>query len=197
MLEDLLATFDTERLKTLSVWAEVRDEDLDVRLTPRSRTLHEHMVHQCISEATWMRSMLAFPGTDPMLPAAETRTAFVDHYLAQSTEHLHHLRAMRPGWFEEPTTFFGETKSRFWVLLRRLNHTAHHRGQMTVLLRSMEVDLYSTYGPTADTGGLFQNKAPVIYRHLDLAALQVHLRSGGSLPPLPGPGSHPVTERPT
>jgi len=31
--------------------------------------------------------------------------------------------------------------------------------------------LYSTYGPTADTGGLFQQGAPVIYRYESVEAL--------------------------
>ena len=45
----LLETYDTERLKTLSVWSQFGDEDLRFRPEPRARTPHEHMVHQCIS----------------------------------------------------------------------------------------------------------------------------------------------------
>ena len=56
--------------------------------------------------------------------------------------------------------------------------------------------LYSTYGPTADTGGLFQHQAPVIYRYESVEDLLAGEARGGSHPPLPGPGAHSPTERP-
>jgi hypothetical protein len=37
-------------------------------------------------------------------------------------------------------------------MLRRLTHTAHHRGQQMAMLRMLGRDLHSNYGPTADTG---------------------------------------------
>jgi len=57
-------------------------------------------------------------------------------------------------------------------------------------------DLHSTYGPTADTGGLMQNKAPVIYLYTDLDALLEAEAAGGGKLALPGPGDKPATERP-
>jgi hypothetical protein len=56
--------------------------------------------------------------------------------------------------------------------------------------------LYSTYGPTADTGGLFQNKAQVIYRYGSIEDLLAREADGGDHPPLPGPGASSPTERP-
>jgi hypothetical protein len=100
-------------------------------------------------------------------------------------------------WFAEETRFFDVARSRAWVLTRRIAHSAHHRGQLTTLLRLLGRSLYSTYGPTADTGGLLQQGAPVIYRYDSVAALLRAERQGGAkLPPLPGPRSGPPTERP-
>ena len=81
-------------------------------------------------------------------------------------------------------------------MVRRIAHTAHHRGQQTTLLRMLNRDLHSTYGPTADTGGLMQNKAPVIYPYPDLDTLLEAEAAGGAKAPLPGPGDKPATERP-
>ena len=39
--------------------------------------------------------------------------------------------------------------------------------------------LYSTYGPTADTGGLFQNQAQVVYRYASIDDLIERERKGG------------------
>jgi hypothetical protein len=52
--------------------------------------------------------------------------------------------------------------------------------------------LHSTYGPTADTGGLMQNHAPTIYAYQSLEAIL----EGGPTAVLPPRGEKPVTERP-
>ncbi len=188
----LVESYETEFFKTLAVWREFADADLEHRVEPRARTLHEQMVHQCISEDTWMRTMLGIDAGLPPLPAEERCEAFLQHYAAAAQVRLQQLREKPGAWFGEDTSFFGETRSRAWVLVRRMTHSAHHRGQLTLLARVLGKDLHSTYGPTADTGGLFQHQAPVVYRHGSLA----DLLANGAPAPLPGPGTHPVTERP-
>ena len=63
------------------------------------------------------------------------------------------------------------------------------------MLRMLGRDLHSNYGPTADTGGLMQNNAPVIYAYPDLDTLLEAESAGGGKAPLPGPGDKPPTER--
>ncbi|MGH9453911.1 MAG: DinB family protein, partial [Terriglobia bacterium] len=58
-------------------------------------------------------------------------------------------------------------------------------------------DMHSTYGPTADTGGLMQNHAPTLYAYPSLEALLEAEAKGGAKAPLPPLGDIPVTERPT
>jgi uncharacterized damage-inducible protein DinB len=192
----LVESYRTERLKILSVWSQVPDARMSFRPEPRARTPHEHMVHQCVSEDTWMRTMLGITVSRPALPADESRLAFLEHYAAASEERLVTLAAQRDEWFEVTTTFFDVTRTRAWILTRRLTHSAHHRGQLTVYLRLWGQALYSTYGPTADTGGLFQNKADVIYRYRSIDDLLDAEARGGAGPALPGPGPHKPTERP-
>jgi uncharacterized damage-inducible protein DinB len=180
----------------LSVWSQFRDNDLTLRPEPRARTPLEHMVHQCVSEDIWMTRMLGIDIGLPQLPAHETRLGFLSHYAEASSRRLARLRAAPPTWFEEETTFFDVRRSRAWVLVRRIAHTAHHRGQLTVYLRLLNQPLYSTYGPTADTGGLFTSGARVLYRYASVEDLLERERQGGSHPALPGPGSAAPTERP-
>ena len=115
---------------------------------------------------------------------------------AASGLRLEKLQSMPESWFEENGTFFDVMRSRAWILVRRIAHSAHHRGQLTTYLRALGHDLYSTYGPTADTGGLFQNNAPVIYQYPDIDTLLASEAHGGGGPSLPGPGAKPPTERP-
>ncbi len=192
----ILDSFETERIKTLSVWSQFRDSDMNFRPELRARTPHEHMVHQCVSEDTWMKTMLDLDiGVTP-LPEPENRLNFLTTYADASEKRLLRLRTKPESWFEETTRFFGVERSRAWVLVRRIAHTAHHRGQLTAYLRFLGRELFSTYGPTADTGGLFQNQAPVIYRYPDVTTLLESEHAGGISPTLPGYGDKSPTERP-
>jgi len=181
----LLDTYDTERLKTLSVWSVFEDADMEFRPAPRIRTPHEHMVHQCVSEDNWMKSILGIDTGRPALPPTETRNEFIEHYAALSGDRLARLRERPEEWWREPAKFFEVERSRSWIMLRRLTHSAHHRAQLVVYLRLLGRPVYSTYGPTADTGGLPVNKARTIYKPY----------ADESGPDLPGPIGNP-TERP-
>jgi hypothetical protein len=81
-------------------------------------------------------------------------------------------------------------------MLRRIAHTAQHRGQLMAMLRMLGSDMHSTYGPTADTGGLMQNHAHTIYAYSSVEALLESEAQGGAKRPLPPRGNQPVTERP-
>jgi uncharacterized damage-inducible protein DinB len=195
----LIATYETECIKVGSVWSEFRDEDLPVRPRhgdPRGRSVHEQMVHQCVSEDLWFRDMLGIDVGAPPLPAQETRLEFIRRYVEDSGKRLASLREKRESWWEEDTHFFDVRRSRAWVMTRRMTHTSHHRGQLMAMLRMLGHDLHSNYGPTADTGGLMQNRAPTIYAYPDVATLLIGESAGGAKAALPSVSARPVTERP-
>ena len=64
------------------------------------------------------------------------------------------------------------------------------------MLRLLGHSVHSNYGPTADTGGLMQNRAPTIYAHPAMDALLEAEIAGGAKAALPGASGQPVTERP-
>ena len=78
--EFLVDTYATERVKVVSVWSEFRDGEMEFRPRaddPRGRSVHEQMVHQCVSEDLWFRSMLKIDVGAPPLPKEETRGEFI------------------------------------------------------------------------------------------------------------------------
>ena len=197
--EFLIDTYETERIKVLSAWSMFTDQDLPVRpnaTDPRGRSLHEHMVHQCVSEDLWFRTILDIDVGAPPLPKVEVRLEFMRRYEEDSRKRLLALRDKDEAWWEGETAFFDVRRSRAWVMTRRVAHTAHHRGQQLALLRMLGREQYSNYGPTADTGGLMQNHAPTIYAYPSLEALLEGAAAGGRKARLPGPGGKAVTERP-
>src|SRR6187200_3023378 len=129
----LIDTYETECIKVVSVWSEFKDEDLRVRPRrgdPRGRSVHEQMVHQCVSEDLWFRNMLGIDVGAPPLPGQENRMAFIARYAEDSGNRAVVLRGMSEPWFEEEAAFFDVRRSRAWILTRRIAHTSHHRGQL-------------------------------------------------------------------
>jgi len=195
----LVETYATERVKVLSVWCEFRDAEMKFRPRegdPRGRSVHEQMVHQCVSEDLWFRTMLQIDVGARPLPKEERRAEFVRQYAEDSGKRLAVLQQKQEGWWESETTFFDVQRTMAWVMTRRIAHTSHHRGQQMAMLRMLGHALHSNYGPTSDTGGLMQNHAPTIYAYADLEKLLADLETGENKTRLPGGGGKPVTERP-
>ena len=195
----LVESYATERIKVASVWSEFKDQDLPFRPRdgdPRGRSVHEQMVHQCVSEDLWFRNMLGIDVGAPPLPARETRMEFIRQYAENSGKRLVILRAKDETWWESDTKFFEVERSRAWVMVRRMTHTSHHRGQLMAMLRMLGRDVHSNYGPTADTGGLMANYAQTIYAYGSLEELFSGESRGGMKAKLPGAGGKAVTERP-
>ncbi|MFZ0634200.1 MAG: DinB family protein, partial [Candidatus Acidiferrales bacterium] len=170
----LVETYETERIKVVSVWSEFRDEDLPFRPRendPRGRSVHEQMVHQCVSEDIWFRTMIGIDVGAPPLPNTETRLEFIRRYTEDSGKRLEALRGKNEEWWEGDGTFFELQRRRKWIVTRRIAHTSHHRGQQMAMLRMLGRDLHSNYGPTADTGGLMASHAPTIYAYAGLESL--------------------------
>lgn len=148
----LLEAYETEILKTAGIWAAFPPQTMNWRPHERSRTVMEQFEHQVQSEARWMKAMLGIDTGEPM-PPDPSRDGFIAKYRQDSQQRLQALRAKPDDWWREETTFYDVRRSRAWVMLRRINHSTHHRGQLIVYLRLLDIAVPSVYGPTADTGG--------------------------------------------
>jgi uncharacterized damage-inducible protein DinB len=192
-------TYDTERIKTLSVWSMFTDDDLFIRPHPlekKDRSPLEHMVHQCASEDKWFCNMFGIDVDATPLPEKETRLEFIKRYAEDSEKRFEMLKTKDKTWWEEKVSFFDAKRSRTWIMLRRIAHTAHHRGEQTAILRILGRNVHSVYGPSADSGGLPQNNAKAIYAYPDIKSLIEGESKGGLKAGLPGSGDKPCTERP-
>ncbi len=153
----VLDTYETEILKIVGIWSQFPGDRLDWRPHAKSRTIAEQMEHQCQSEGKWMSTMLGIDTGDPN-PRERTREAFIEKYNADARRRLELLRQKPDSWWREEVQFFDVHRSRAWVMLRRICHSTHHRGQLVVYLRLVGELVPSVYGPTADTGGSVKYK---------------------------------------
>ena len=111
----LVDTYATERIKVVSVWSEFRDVELPVRPKvddPRGRSVHEQMVHQCVSEDLWFRNILGIDVGAPPLPKTETRLEFIKRYVEDSGKRLEALKGKNEAWWEQNVAFFDVQRSR-------------------------------------------------------------------------------------
>lgn len=171
----LVETYETERLKVVSIWSFFRDAELGARphpSDPRGRSFLEQMTHQCVSEDNWFKNFFGIAVTpSPPLPRVNDRRGFILQYWDDSGKRLDALRATGDTFWEQEVTFFDVPRTRAWVMVRRIAHTAHHRGQQMAMLRMLNHDLHSNYGPTADTG------EKVVYAYPDIETLLKKLDS--------------------
>ena len=156
--------FDHEMRQTRKLLERVPDDRLGFRPHPRSRTLGALAMHAAripswtsnlLLEASYdLAPDLARKDRDPPPPSSraeilEEFDASVDkaraHIAAQTPEQMASKWSLRKG--EETVV----TLPRAAVLRQFLmNHLVHHRGQLTVYLRMLDVPVPALYGPSAD-----------------------------------------------
>lgn len=132
----------------------------------------------------------------PPLPETETRLGFIKRYAEDSGKRLAALGKKDKAWWEAEVSFFDVKRTRSWIFLRRIAHTAHHRAEQGMLLRLLGRENYSVYGPSVDSGCLAENGAVTIYPYPDAESLIKGESTGGQKAKLPGPGDRPCTGRP-
>ena len=154
------------------------------------------MVHQCVSENLWFRTILDIDVDAPPLPEDETRLEFIRRYAEDSMKRLAALRGTEQAWWKETVKLFDTDRSWAWAMVRRISHSSRHRGQQMAMLRILGRGVHSNYGPTADTGGLMANKAPAIYVYSSAEELIEGEAGGGRRADLSDPGETAPTERP-
>ncbi len=148
----LLDTYETEIMKIVTIWSAFPESKIDFRPAAKSRSVLEQYEHQVQSEGRWMTNMMGLNTGDPN-PTQRTKQGFIEKYRGDAQKRLVMMREKPESWWEEQTAFFDVTRSRAWIMTRRMTHSSHHRGQLIVYLRVLGIKVPSVYGPTADTDG--------------------------------------------
>jgi uncharacterized damage-inducible protein DinB len=163
-LDTFLAVWDAESGATLRVLRDLTDESLDTAVAPGHRTLGRlawHLV-QTIPELLGRTGLPVDP-----LPADEpppaSAAACAERYAAASDDLV---RALREHWTDatlaETDDMYGERWTRAQSLGALLLHQAHHRGQITVLMRQAGLSVPGIYGPSQEEWAQWGMEAPQI-----------------------------------
>ena len=152
--QHLVDTYASETNKVAAVWSELRDNQLDFRLHPRSSSIRQILTHQILSERRFFAEFigLAEPPVDTLLPPGDAPPvgAYIERFVGLARPRLGPLAAGDQKFWLTEVPFFDTRRQRIWVFWRRVLHTAHHRAQVGDGLRLLEDKVPATYGPTAD-----------------------------------------------
>jgi uncharacterized damage-inducible protein DinB len=137
---------------TLKLLKELTDASLDQAVTPRDRTLGRMAWHLVTTIPEMMnRTGLAVPGPahDAPPPRAAAEIAAAYEAAARSL-----IEQVKKGWTDETLLvqddMYGQRWKRGLALSALITHQAHHRGQMTVLMRQAGLKVPGVYGPARE-----------------------------------------------
>lgn len=151
-VEDFQRDWTYEAEQTVKLFQNLTDESLNQKVTETGRSLGFlawHLV-QTLGEMPGLVGLkIDAPAHDAMLPASASEIAAAFERAANSVK-----EEVGKNWTDETLLeedeMYGETWKRGLTLLYLMLHQAHHRGQMTVLMRQAGLPVVGIYGPAKE-----------------------------------------------
>jgi uncharacterized damage-inducible protein DinB len=151
-VQDFTHAWEQERDMTLLIFRALTDESLAQRVSPEGRSLGRLAWHIAQSLGEMMRRT----GLSPDGPAedAPVPARAADIVAAFETAATSVLEQVRNRWTDETLLevkdMYGEQWANGMTLAILIRHQAHHRGQMTVLMRQAGLAVPGIYGPARE-----------------------------------------------
>lgn len=151
-IEDFVTEWWGERVSTIRLLERLTDESLAQAVVPGGRTLGFLAWHITVT----IREMMSHAGLDPdgpepFEPVPVSAAEILHRYQRASASVLDQVSA---GWSDDllndDVQAYGTTFKRGFMLDMLIRHEAHHRGQMTVLMRQAGLPVVGAYGPSRE-----------------------------------------------
>ncbi|MDQ2769402.1 MAG: DinB family protein [Bacteroidota bacterium] len=161
-ISDFVTEWQYEAAATEKLLAALTDASLAQPVAPGGRTLGRIAWHivQTLTEMPHTAGFLAvdeLAGQPVPAKAAEIRAAY--HRLAQQV-----ASAATASWTDDQLLdkipMYGDSWPKRAVLSVLIRHQAHHRGQLTVLMRQAGLPVPGVYGPAREEWAAFGGTAP-------------------------------------
>ena len=149
---DFSRAWQGERESTLKIMRTLTDPSLSQKVSPEGRTLGRLAWHivQTLGEMGG-HAGLVVDAPNEHTPQPATAKAIADAYKAGSAAVE---TAVKAAWidadFSTEIDMYGEKWTRGQSLAALISHEAHHRGQMTVLMRQAGLKVPGVYGPARE-----------------------------------------------
>jgi uncharacterized damage-inducible protein DinB len=161
---DFQKAWEHEREGTLKILRALSDASLAQAVTKDNRTLGRMAWHLAQSLSEMMpRTGLAVSEPAPDAPVPATAAAIVEAYESASKQVVDEIAAQwDDATLEVEDDMYGMKWSRGETLMALVVHQAHHRGQMTVLMRQAGLKVPGVYGPAREEWAAHGMKAPEV-----------------------------------
>jgi uncharacterized damage-inducible protein DinB len=162
-ISDFTAVWSHERESTLKILRALDDRSLAQAVDAGHRTLGRLAWHLTTTlgemlERTGLK--VAGPAHESPVPASAADIARA--YEAASQAVLDQLKGWDDATLEVTDDMYGERWARGVTLQALVSHQAHHRGQMTVLMRQAGLKVPGVYGPAREEWGAYGVPAPEV-----------------------------------
>ena len=151
-VDDFVKDWEYEAEATGKILNALSDESLSQKVSPEGRTLGFlgwHLAQTLGEMLDRVGLKIDAPGfdKDPPATAAEIAEAYERAAMSVADE-------VKKNWIDdtllETDDMYGETWARGLTLFYLIAHQAHHRGQMTVLMRQAGLKVPGVYGPARE-----------------------------------------------
>ena len=157
-INDFLDRWRDEKAATLKVFSYMTDDSLR-QSVPSGRSLGRLANHI-------VETLTGLPAQAGLLPSKELLPYATVKELMEVYENDADLvaEAVSSGWhdgmLEDETPMYGDNWKKGFVLWALITHQAHHRGQMTALMRFADLKVPGVYGPSKEEWAAY-NMAPM------------------------------------
>lgn len=163
-LDDFYKNWKYESEATVKIFNALTDESLGQAVNEEHRSLARLAAHitQTIPEMLARNGLkIEGPEYDSTQPA--TVSALVAGFEKASASLIDQIKS---GWTDETLLveddMYGEMWARGFTLTALIMHQAHHRGQMTVLMRQAGLKVPGVYGPSLEEWEVYGAPAPAV-----------------------------------
>jgi uncharacterized damage-inducible protein DinB len=156
-VQDFEKSFTFESDSTLKILRALTDASLLQRIAPESRTLGRLAWHLVQSQTDMLnKACLSVEGPDWEAPIPKTAALIVSAYEHTSQSVMSEVtKKWNDAALLEEHDLFGESWANGFTLEAMLRHEAHHRGQITVLMRQAGLAVPGIYGPAREEWAAF------------------------------------------
>jgi uncharacterized damage-inducible protein DinB len=162
IVQDFIDDWQKESASTLKVMKALNDESLQQKVTREGRSLGFLAWHII----TTLNEMGSKAGLKIDAPAEHSTPPVSADAISSAYEHASKSVAecVQTQWNDamlpDVLDMYGEKWSRGAILYALIKHEAHHRAQMTVLMRQANLKVPGVYGPSKEEWAVFGMQAP-------------------------------------
>ncbi|MBS4210124.1 DinB family protein [Bacillus sp. FJAT-50079] len=163
-IDEFLTNWGHESGSTQKILDALSDESLKQEVSPQDRTLGRiawHIVTTIDEMMSRTGLMLEATPEDAPVPASAQEIANAYKVSSEAME-----KAIQEQWNDETLKEEKDMYGQMWtistVLSLIITHQAHHRGQMTVLMRQAGLTVPGVYGPAREEWAAFGGQPPEV-----------------------------------